>query len=80
MTVTIPAEFRRAGQEEAESAGVYFSSVVTDALAPHLRGRAIDVWLAGYAAEHGAFSEDELVRIAADAGIPYVPPTSGTRV
>jgi hypothetical protein len=78
VTVSIPAELRQAGQAEADHAGTSFSAVVTDALRSHLRGQAIDAWLAEFEAEHGAFSEDELAAIAADAGVPYVPPRPRT--
>ena len=74
VTITIPIELRRAGQSEADERGTSFSAVVSNALAAHLRGRAIDAWLTEFEEEHGAFSEDELASIAAEAGVPYVPP------
>ena len=77
VTVSIPSELRRAGQAEADEAGTSFSAVVSEALRSHLRGQAIDAWLVEFEAEHGAFDEAELAAIAADAGVPYLPPRSG---
>ena len=74
VTVSLPAELRQAGQAEADETSTSFSAVVTAALRDHLRGRAIDTWVLEFEAEHGEFSEAELVAIAADAGVPYVPP------
>lgn len=48
--------------------------VVADALAAWLRGRLVDAWLTEYQSSHGAFTEDELRVLAADAGVPYLPP------
>jgi hypothetical protein len=34
----------------------------------------VDVWLVEHQAEHGAFDEDELRRLAAEVGVHYLPP------
>ncbi len=75
VTVSLPTEVRRAAQRVAEATGVPFSAVVQDALATWLRTRLVDAWLAEHQAAHGAFSEDELRALAAEAGVPYLPPT-----
>ena len=58
----------------AEATGVPFSAVVQDALATWLRSRLVDAWLAEHQAAHGVFSEDELRSLAAEVGVPYLPP------
>jgi post-segregation antitoxin (ccd killing protein) len=72
VTITLPAELRRAAQEAADAVGIPFSAVVSDALAAWVRGRLVDAWLAEHQAAHGAFDEDELRALAEDAGVPYV--------
>ncbi len=79
VTVSLPTEVRRAAQRVAEATGVSFSAVVQDALATWLRTRLVDAWLAEHQAAHGAFSEDELRALAAEAGVPYLPPTASRR-
>ena len=79
VTVSLPTEVRRAAQRVAEATGVPFSAVVQDALATWLRTRLVDAWLAEHQAAHGAFSEDELRALAAEAGVPYFPPTASRR-
>jgi hypothetical protein len=39
-----------------------------------MRGRLVDAWLAEHQATPGAFDEDELRALAAEAGVPYVGP------
>jgi hypothetical protein len=73
VTVSLPLELHRAAQQAADAAGVPFSTVVAGALAGWLRGQLVDAWLAEHQAKHGAFSEDELRAVAAEAGVPYVP-------
>lgn len=75
VTVSLPTRVRQAAQQVAEDAGVPFSSVVASALEAWLRGRLVDVWLAEHEAEFGPFDEAELQRIAADAGVVYLPPS-----
>lgn len=77
VTISLPAPLRSAVQRIAEESGTPFSAVVSSALEAWVRGRLVDVWLADYQAEHGAFDEAELQRVAADAGVRYVPPPSG---
>lgn len=74
VTVSLPAEVRQTAQQVADGLGTSFSSVVADALTGWLRGRLVDAWLADHQAAHGAFDEDELRRLADDAGVPYLPP------
>lgn len=74
VTVSLPAEVRRAAQQIAQDNDVPFSAVVTEALAGWLRGRLVDAWLAEFQSSHGAFGEDELRELAAEAGVPYLPP------
>ncbi|MGH8965542.1 MAG: CopG family transcriptional regulator [Actinomycetes bacterium] len=74
VTVSLPDEVRRAAQSIAEERGVSFSAVVAEALTGWMRGRLVDAWLAEHQAAHGAFSEDELRALAADAGVPYLGP------
>jgi predicted TIM-barrel fold metal-dependent hydrolase len=80
VTVSLPAEVRQAAQRFAQEAGVPFSAVVADALESWLRGRLVDTWLAEHEAEFGAFDEAELEEIAAEAGVPYVPPANARTV
>jgi Arc/MetJ-type ribon-helix-helix transcriptional regulator len=74
VTVSLPPDVRQAAQRVADDAGVSFSSVVNDALDAWLRGRLVDEWLEEHQAEHGAFDEEELRQLAADAGVPYLLP------
>jgi predicted transcriptional regulator len=74
VTVSLPDDVRRAAQGIAEERGVSFSAVVAEALTGWMRGRLIDAWLAEHQAAHGAFSEEELRALAADAGVPYLGP------
>ncbi len=76
VTVSLPTEVRLAAQRVAHETGVPFSSVVADALATWLRGRLVDSWLAEHEAAYGAFAEEELQAIAAEAGVPYLPPVT----
>jgi predicted kinase len=80
VTVSLPTEVRRAAQRVAEDAGVPFSSVVASALEAWLRGRLVDVWSAEHEAEFGRFDETELQRIAAEAGVAYLPPSHSRTV
>jgi hypothetical protein len=79
VTVTIPADLWAAGQRFADASGTSFSAVVSAALTTFLRGCLVDDWLALYQAEHGDFGEDELCRIATDAGVPYRPESGDRR-
>lgn len=74
ITVSLPAEIRQAAQRVAQSDGVPLSSVVGEAIAAWLRSRLVDAWLADFQREHGSFDEDDLKRLAAEAGVPYLPP------
>jgi predicted transcriptional regulator len=74
VTISLPDDVRRAAQRIAEERGTSFSAVVAEALASWMRGRLVDAWLAEHGASHGAFDEDELRALAADAGVPYVGP------
>ncbi len=77
VTVSLPSEVKEAAQQVAAETGVPFSAVVSDALAAWLRGRLLQSWLANYQQQFGAFDEDELRRLADEAGLVYVPPTEG---
>ncbi|MGH3985513.1 MAG: hypothetical protein ACRDST_23225 [Pseudonocardiaceae bacterium] len=72
VTVSLPEYVRRASQRIADELGLSFSAVVADALTGWLRARLVDAWLAEHQAEYGAFDEDELQALAADAGVPYL--------
>jgi predicted transcriptional regulator len=74
VTVSLPEDVRRTSQRIADELGMSFSAVVTEALAGWLRGRLVDAWLAEHQSEHGAFDEDELQELAAEAGVPYLGP------
>ena len=74
VTVSLPGEIRRSAQRIADELGLSFSYVVSDALAGWLRSRLVDAWLAEHQANHGAFDEDELRALAAEAGVPYLAP------
>lgn len=74
VTVSLPLEVRQTAQRIAEERGVSFSSVVTAALTSWLRGRLVDAWLLEHQASRGAFDEGELRALAANAGVPYLPP------
>ncbi|MFZ0161442.1 MAG: hypothetical protein WAL50_20620 [Kineosporiaceae bacterium] len=75
VTVSLPAQVRQAAQQVAEATGQSFSAVVSSALEAWVRGRLTDVWLSHYQAEHGAFTEAELIALAEEAGVPYLPPS-----
>lgn len=77
VTITLPAELRQAAQDAADTAGTSFSAVVSEALAAWVPSQLVDASLVEHQATHGAFHEDELRAIAADASVPYVP--SGSR-
>lgn len=68
----MPEDVRRASQCIADELGLSFSAVVAEALTGWLRARLVDAWLAEHQAEHGAFDEDELQALAAEAGVPYL--------
>ena len=74
VTVSLPEDVRKAAQAIAEQRGVSFSAVVTEAITGWMRGRLVDAWLAEHQAAYGAFSEEELRALAADAGVPYIGP------
>ncbi|HEU0088890.1 MAG TPA: hypothetical protein VFQ77_14790 [Pseudonocardiaceae bacterium] len=74
VTVSLPDEVRRASQRIADELGLSFSAVVAEALTGWLRGRLVDSWLAEHQTEHGAFDERELQALAAEVGVPYLPP------
>jgi hypothetical protein len=74
VTVSLPAELRRAAAEVAEQRGESFSAVVAAALGDWMRARLVDAWLFDHQERHGAFDEDELRALAAEAGVPYLPP------
>lgn len=71
--MSLPGDIRQSAQHIADGLGVSFSSVVSDALANWLRSRLVDAWLAEHQENHGAFGEDELRALAAQAGVPYLP-------
>ena len=77
VTVSLPAEIRRAAQRVATASGVPFSTVVNDALASWLRSRLVDAWLTEHQIAFGRFDEEELRSLAAETGVPYLPPTAG---
>lgn len=74
VTVSLPSEVRQAAAAIAEQRGESFSAVVASALSEWMRGQLVDLWLAEYQAEHGAFDEGELRDLAHEAGVPYLPP------
>ncbi len=74
VTVSLPADVRQAAQRVAERTGVAFSTIVNDALSAWLRGRLMDEWLSEYQSVHGAFDEKDLQALAAETGLPYLPP------
>ena len=80
VTISLPTEVRRAAQRIAQASGVPFSAVVNDAVSSWLRTRLVDVWLVEHQTEHGIFDEDELCALAAEAGVPYLPPRQRTSV
>lgn len=74
VTVSLPSEMRQSAQRVAEGLGLSLSAVVANALAGWLRARLVDTWLAEHQASHGAFDEDELRALAAQARVPYLAP------
>ncbi len=74
VTVTIPIEMRQAAQREAEERNVALSTVVSEALAEHVRARALREVVEDYEAEFGVITEDEMREYAARVGIPYSSP------
>lgn len=49
-------------------------------IAAWLGTRLIDAWLIEFQDEFGEFDEDALKQLAADAGVPYLPPDPRSRV
>lgn len=45
-----------------------------DGLDALLRAPLVDAWLAEHQADFGRLDEDELAALAAEAGVPYIPP------
>jgi predicted transcriptional regulator len=74
VTVSLPDDVRQAAHRIAEDRGTSFSAVVTEALTGWLRARLVDAWLAEHQARYGKFDENELRRLADQAGVPYVGP------
>lgn len=74
VTVSLPGQVRQSTQRVADQLGLSFSAVVAEALSGWLRARLVDAWLVEHQAAHGAFDEDELRALAAEAGISYVAP------
>jgi hypothetical protein len=74
VTISLPAEVRDAAQRVAEAEGLAFSTVVSAALTGWLRNRLVDVWLHEHQREVGVFDESELRTLAAEVGVPYLPP------
>ena len=72
VTVSLPDDVRQAAHRIAEDRGTSFSAVVTEALTGWLRARLVDAWLAEHQASYGKFDENELRRLAGQAGVPYV--------
>ncbi|MGB8960716.1 MAG: hypothetical protein WCC38_01990 [Pseudonocardiaceae bacterium] len=64
VTVSLPGDVRRTGQQVADELGMSFSAMVSEALNGWLRARLVDAWLAEHQAEHGAFDEDEIRALA----------------
>jgi len=74
VTVSLPSDVREAAAQIAQASGRSFSAVVNEAMSAWLRTRLVDAWLDDYQEEFGAFYEDELVKLANEAGVPYVAP------
>lgn len=74
ITVSLPAEVRQAALTVAQSAGVPLSSVVNEAITAWLRTRLVDAWLVDFQQRSGTFDETELEQLAAETGVPYLPP------
>jgi predicted transcriptional regulator len=74
VTISLPSEVRAAAQAVAEETGQPFSALVSDALVAFVRGRMVDAWIAEYESAYGEISEDELIALSAETGIPYVSP------
>lgn len=74
VTISMPGPVREAVARFAEEDGVSFSAFMTSAVEDWVRGRLLDEWLAEQAAEFGGWDEDEMKRLAAEAGIAYLPP------
>ena len=78
MTISLPAEVRQAVQLVAQTSGVPLSSLVNEAITAWLRTRLVDAWLTEFQRLHGAFDEGELEALAAETGVPYLPPRPRT--
>lgn len=74
ITISLPSEVKQAAQRVAEASGVALSSLVSEAINSWLRTRLVDSWLIEHQAEFGEFDESELQALAADVGVPYLPP------
>lgn len=80
VTVSLPSEIKQAAQRVARAAGVPFSAVVNEAVASWLRTRLVHSWLSEYQEEQGVFDEEDLRKLAAESGVPYLPPGGRTAV
>jgi len=74
VTVSMPARVRESAARFAEEDGLSFSAFITSAVEDWIRGRLLDQWLEEQAAERGGWDEEEMKRLAAEIGIPYLPP------
>lgn len=74
VTVSLPEDLRRAAAGLADERGVSFSAVVAEALEGWMRSRLVDAWLVEHQSEQGPFDEADLRALAAEAGVPYLPP------
>lgn len=69
LSVSFAPDLGDAVREAAHAKGSSISAWLEDAAAAKLRSQALSEYLLGWESEHGALSEDELARAAAELGV-----------
>ncbi|MFZ2114793.1 MAG: hypothetical protein WAU77_13810 [Solirubrobacteraceae bacterium] len=69
LSVSFAPDVGDAVREAAHARGSSISAWLEDAAAAKLRSQALSEYLRKWEAEHGALSEDELARAAAELGV-----------
>ncbi|HXQ00703.1 MAG TPA: hypothetical protein VN845_11645 [Solirubrobacteraceae bacterium] len=69
LSVSFAPDLGDAVREAAHSKGSSISAWLEDAAAAKLRSQALSEYLLEWESEHGALSEDELARAAAELGV-----------
>lgn len=70
LSVSFDPDLGDAVRAAAKASGRGLSGWLADAAAAQLRAEALTEFLAGWEAEHGALSAEELARATAELGVP----------